>query len=161
MATMELVRPERQDEEDGRVPKVPDQEREEIARRTIGPVHALDHECERSSGRHPLEHAEKQLEETALRRPDAEPGGRGLVHHGAEIGNEPGQLRASVTEDRVELVGSRLLDEPAQCLDDRRKGNPAVAQVDAAAREDLRARTSCPLGEVRDEARLADARPRR
>ena len=155
MTSMELVGAVREHEHDRGIAQVADEEAEQVARRAVGPVEVLHDEHDRRPGGHPLQEAEEQLEQTALARAVAQPGGRPLGHR-AEVRHQPGQLGPAVAEDQVELVRVRPPDEPTQRLRDRRVGHRTFAQVDAAAEQDdgtLGLRDRRQLG---DEPRLAD-----
>ena len=156
MPPVELVRAVAEHQGHPRVPQVPDQEAEEVARRAVRPVKILDDEDDRRRGGEPLERAEDQLEQAALGRLDAEAALR-VDRRPSEIGDEPRELRPVRPEDRFDLVGVGAADEAAQRLDYRCVRDRAVGHVDAPADEDRRAAPAGVVREVLDQAGLADA----
>ena len=110
MAPVKLVRAVGEEQHHRRIPEIPDEEAEQVARRAVRPVEVLDDEQDRRAPGQALEHTQQELEEPALRREriHARAGAVEPVAGGVggrpEIGHEAGQLDASRTEERIELV---------------------------------------------------------
>jgi hypothetical protein len=131
---IELVTAEGQHQHQPLVTQPPEQERQQIERRSVGPVHVVDGEQDRARGRRRAQRLEHRHEHRDSRR--AAP--RGVL----ELGRRAGGQRT----------------ERAQRLGDRQQGHVGVAQIRTAAEEDLRARVVRVRGELREQPRLADAR---
>ncbi len=158
VAPVELVRAIRQQDHDGAVAQVADEEAEQVARGSVRPVEVLDDEQQRLPFGDPGQDGQDQLEQPALCRADAQPGLTAAIRRDrTEIRHEARQLGAAVADNGVDLVGIGVPDVAAQRLDHRCVRERAVTEVDAAAGEDDEPVCAGGLGDGRDEARLADA----
>ena len=81
----------------------------------------------------------------------------GVRRDGTEVGNQSGELRPSVAEGGLKLVGGGSPDEAPEGLDDRCVWS-APRPADAATHEDNRAALGGEIDERADQAGLADAR---
>ena len=160
VAAVELVGAVGHDEHDARVAQVAHEEREQVAARAVRPMEVLDDHHDRRRRREPLEDPEDQLEQPALLRTEREPTGHrdGQCVDRPEVRDEPCQLRATRAEDRVELLGARRPDPRPERLDDRCVRHATVHEIDAPAGEDAQAVGRGGLGELAQQAGLADAR---
>ena len=106
-----------------------------------------------------LEDPEEQLEQATLARAVAQGTGRAPAGsgHGPEVGDQPGQLGATLAQDDVELFRVGPADEPAQGFGDRGVRHRALAEVDAAAEQHDGALGLGDRGDLGDDPRLADA----
>ena len=158
MAAVELVRAVREQEHHRDIAQVPDEEPEQVPGRAVGPMQVLDDEHDRRPRRQALEDAEEQLEQAALARAVAEGTGRAPAGsgHRPEVGDQPGQLGATLAEDDVELFRVGSADEPAQGFGDRGVRHRALAEVDAAADQHDGALGLRDRGDLGDDPRLAD-----
>ena len=159
VAAMELVGAVREQEHHRDVAQVPDEEPEQVAGRAIGPVQVLDDEHDRRPSGQALEDPEEQLEQAALARAVAQGTGRAPAGSGdgPEVGDQPGQLGATLAQNDVELLRVGPADEPAQGFGDRGVRHRTLAQVDAPAEQDDGALRLGDRGDLRDDPRLADA----
>ena len=159
VAAMELVGAVGEQEHHRDIAEVPDEEPEQVAGRAVGPVQVLDDEHDRRPRRQPLEDSEQQLEQAALARAIAQAasGAATGTGDGPEVGDQPGQLRAALPQDHLELLGVGTADEPTQGFGDRSVRHRTLAEVDAAAEQDDGALRLGDRGELGDEPRLADA----
>ncbi len=132
MSAMQLIGPYGEHEQQPAAGGPGDQQREEVEGRPVGPLHVLEREHQRRAGRQPDDDAEHQLEQScrvAIIRRDCR---RPLV----ELGNEPPDLGAGRAQRRVEVAGGQLGGQTAHHLDDRREGDAAAVELDAAADQD-------------------------
>ena len=159
VAAMELVGAVGEQEHHRDVAQVPDEEPEQVAGRAVGPVQVLDDEHDRRPRGQALEDPEEQLEQAALARAVAQGTGRAPAGsgHGPEVGDQPGQLGATLAQDDVELLRVGPADESAQGFGDRGVRHRTLAEVDAAAEQDDGALGLGDRGDLRDDPGLADA----
>ena len=155
VAPVELVRPERHHQHDPVGAQVPDEERDGLAGRRVGPMEILDDEQDRGDLRQPLQHTEERVEQTGLVRF----GLRRRLGHGcrAERRHEPGDLRSRRPEDRFELLRFERSAQRAECLDDRAVRDASVTDVRAATLQDPHPAGRRDLHRLEDQAGLADA----
>ena len=137
---MQLVAAVGRHEHDRLLAQAADQVREQVARGAIGPVEVLDRDDGRPELAEAAEHRQHQLEPA------------GLVLRRGRV-----QDRARRPEHGVELVGGELALELAQDRGERGVRQLAVAELDAVADQYARAAGARPRGELRQQARLADA----
>ena len=148
VAAMQLVGPVGADHEHALGGEAARQERERRARRAVRPVQVLDQQQHRPLGAERVEQRQQTLEQPRLRALLAVLGGR----------PEPGQQRR---DRRAHLVGQRRVagaGERAQRGHQRHVRELALAEVDAVAREHERPVPGGAALELRQQARLADAR---
>ena len=167
VAAVQLVRPVGHEEHDAGVAQVPDEEREQVAGRPVGPVQVLDDEEDRRPFGEPLQQREDVLEQRPLGRAHVErPGGRcdgglrlgpALAVARQQVGDQAGEAGSPGAGDPLEVVRRHAACPGPQRLDDRPERDPAVADVHASARQDERALAAGDIGQLRGQARLADA----
>ncbi len=159
MAAVEVVGAVGDDDRDRVGERTREEEGEEVARRAVGPVDVLEHHHDRALVREPPEQAEDDLEEPRLGggAGDGSVGTRCRSHLGrAEVGKEPGQLTAAGADDlRQPLRRERPQQRPKR-TDERGVWQPGLAELKAAAQQHLSPRGAGLVGELADEARLAD-----
>jgi hypothetical protein len=105
---------------------------EQVAGGAVGPVQVLQHPQHGRLRRQALHHPKQQREQPPLT--GARDGGAdgGLAGPG-EVGQQPAQLMAGGTGDRLQLGRVQVVSEAAQRLDDRRERQPLLAQRRTAA----------------------------
>ena len=146
VATVDLVASIREDQQHPVVALVAGEVAHEVAGRSVGPVHVLDHQRRRSIGGQPADDAEDALEQASLRR---RLGWRRPVH-GGPAAEEPTD---------AEVIGAEggLVHHVSHRVDERGERCSVVAELDAPADEDAAAVGLDPIAEGRDQPRLADA----
>ena len=112
----EVLRSERQDQEDALVPEVVEEERDQVARRRIGRLDILEHDGRRPLRAHPAQRVEQLVEQPRLRLAPVEVGIvaglpavgglRGRVSRG-ERGNETSELVPSLAKHGRDPVRDR------------------------------------------------------
>ena len=134
-----------------------DEEREQVAGRSIRPVQVLDDERDRGRRAEPAEQAAHALED-----PDLEPArvidARPVVGGSGQLGDEPGEVREAGTGGRGDPVGVDLAHERTERLCDRTERQPVVTERDRTTLEDEPVAGAQPRGSLRHEPALADAR---
>ena len=138
----ELIGPDGRDEQDPFVAQVPDQEGDQVPRRRVGPLEVLDQEDDGGDPGQALEDAEHELEEPDLGetfvRGRRDPGvagsiGGGPGRSGTHLGHEARELVPVRTEQGREPARVRVTDQSAESFDERRIGQTAGRQGEAAA----------------------------
>ena len=157
VATVQLVGAVGRNHEHALGPQAAAEEDEEGAGGAVGPVDVLEHERERLLAAEMVEQRQERLEQARLaerRLVRAQRLGPGAV---AKLGEEGGELGADAGGQRVE-DGVALAGERAQDAHDRGVGQLLLAELDALADRDARARVPRAAGELGHHAGLADAR---
>ena len=158
MPAVELIRPERADDEQPLVACIAGQEREEIACRAVGPVQVLDDEEDRGLLPEPAEESEDPLEDPCLEPFDLA-GRRGpVVDDRGQLRDQPRELREAGSGRRRDALAVDVTNQGAQGLDDRTERQAIIAQGDRASLEDEPLTLADGRGELGDETALADAR---
>ena len=158
MAAVELIGPERADDEQPLVACVAGQECEEVARRAIGPVQVLDDEEDRCRLAEPAEEAEDPLEDPGLEPFDLA-GRRGpVIGDRGQLRDEPGELGKAGSGGGGDALAVDVAAQCAERLDDRPERQAIVSEGDRASFEDEPPAIADGLAELGDEAALADAR---
>jgi hypothetical protein len=133
------------------------EEGDQVAGGAVGPVKVLHDPQQRRARGQPLDHAEQQLEQPPLTR--ARDGGtRGRLAAPAEVGQQPGQLGARRTGDRLELGRVQLAGQAVQRLHHRRERQALPTQRHAAATQHPHPLLAGGGGQLLDQAGLADPR---
>jgi hypothetical protein len=132
-AAVELVAAEGQREHQPLVAQAPEQEGEQVERRPVGPVHVVDREHDRVRGRRLAQR----------------------VEHGHEHRDAGSAAPRGVLE--LGRGARRQWTERGQRLGDRQQRHVGVAQVRAAAEQDLRPGVLRVGGELGEQPRLPDA----
>ncbi len=150
MLERELAGAVRQRERDPLVAQVAGEERHEVARRRVGPVHVLEHDEQRPARRRAAEQVEHQLVQPALPEPirEARPAA-------FEAGEQHGERAAGVVVEVVELLPER---QRPQRRDHGRVRELLAAELEALAVQDEEAQLAPARLERADEAGLADPR---
>lgn len=166
---VELVGPDRGDEEDPLVTEIPGQEGKKVSGGRIGPLEILDDDDDRSHLGESVEDPEHEFEEPDLREaivrdsprrsfiaPVARPLHRDPVRTGADLRHEPCQFATARPEEGRKRSRIDLPEEGAKGLDEGSVRQPAGAQEKTATDEDPPARGDDAIAESLDEACLAD-----
>ena len=156
MAAVQLVGAEADDHEHASGVQRAHEQGHEVERRPIRPVQILDHEHERAVGGEPLDHAHDQLEQ-ARRAALAERSALLSALSGSRSGSTCASSERAGPDEGIELLGRRVAHERAERVRERAERQALAAHLDAAAREDPRARRARALGRLLDEPRLAHA----
>ena len=132
--------------------QVAGEERDEVARRVVGPVHVLEHDQQRPALRRAPEQLEHELVQPSLAEAvrEARPAVLEL-----EAGQQRGERAARVLVELAELVLERQV---AQRRDHGRVGELLAAELEALAVQHEEARLACAGLERADQPGLADAR---
>ncbi len=146
VATVDLVAPIREDQQHPIVALVAGEVAHEVAGRSVGPVHVLDHQRRRSISCQPPDDAQDAFEQSSLSRRL----GRRRPVHRRPAAEEPSD---------AEVIGAEggLVHHVPHRVDERGERCPVVAELHAAADEDAATVGLDPVAEVRDQPRLADA----
>ena len=146
VATVDLVASICEDQQHPVVALVAGEVAHQVAGRSVGPVHVLDHQRGRSIGGQAADDAEDALEQASLRRRL----GRRRPVRGGPAAEEP---------TGAEVIGAEggLVHDVSHRVDERGERRSVVAELDAPADEDAAAVGLDPIAEVRDQPRLADA----
>ena len=155
VAPVQLVGAVGDDEAERLLARAAHEEREEVARRAVGPVDVLERQQHRAGASELLEQRQHRLEQAALA------GARLLVGACADAAQLGQQVGERVARARRELLG-RVRAHPArerpQRGDERRVRDLRAAELEALAQEHARiARTRARL-HLAQQPRLADAR---
>jgi len=147
---LELAGAVRERERDALGPEVAGEERDEVARRAVGPVEVLEHDQERPAFRRPAEQLERQLVQPALAEAvgEAPP----LVFE-PQAGQQRGERAARVPVELRELVFQRQL---AQRRDHGRVRELLPAELEALPVQDEEPALAPARLERPDQAGLAD-----
>jgi hypothetical protein len=155
MAAVELVGAIGRDQDDALAPEAAGDEREQVARRAVGPVDVLDDEDHRLALAETLEQDEEAIEQAGL-GPFGRRLGGGLSARD-QLRDEPAELARRRVDQAVEDGRVRHPEEPSKRLGDRGERQAFLrTQADAAAVEDEAATGPGALGELTDEPALAD-----
>ena len=151
-AGLSLVVAERGYDEHALVAQVAHDEREQVERRGIGPVHVLDDPDDRLAIGQAAQHSEQQLEQAALGQ---RPVGRATGC--SQLGQQAGELGPGVADQPQPLAPPDLLAHPAQRLDHGQQRRRTAGELDATSDRHARPRRLRAVRELRHEPRLADA----
>ena len=152
MAPVQLVAAIGGDQQQRLAAQVADQEREQVAGRAVGPVQVLDGDDQRRELAQPRERAEQQLEQPPLlRRPAPCPQAPSSPGCRCASAGRAGPSTASSASPSSSCPSPR--STPATGA----SGSSPVAELDAGAREHAGAAGARPLGELGQQAGLADA----
>ncbi len=132
MAPAELVGAECGDDRDAGHTQLVDEIREQVARRSIGPVQILDEEEQWFVERESLEQAEHDLEEAARAAGCVT---LGVDTRSLELGHQPRELGRRGTGVRANSTGAVLAHESPQHLHHRPEGRAGIAEIDARSGE--------------------------
>ena len=162
----EVLRSERQDQEDALVPEVVEEERDQVARCRIGRLDILEHDGRRPLHAHPAQRVEQLVEQPRLRLAPVEVrivaglpavgGLRGRVARG-ERGNETSELVPSLAKHGRDPV---LTDRPDEIAQDRGHGPEREIpgrELEAVADEHAHVPRPGLVPKLGHEAGLADA----
>jgi len=155
MAAVQLVGAEADDHEHAIGVQGAHEQGHEVERRPVRPVQILDHEHERAVGGQPLDDADDELEQAGRPALTQRRGADRAVR--VEVRQHLRQIGAGGPDEGVELLGRRVAHERAEHVGERAERQALAAHLDAAAREDPRARGARALGGLLDEPRLAHA----
>ena len=146
-ARIDLVGPDGGDDQHPLVSKVAHQERQEIARRLVGPLEVLDHEEHGAESGDPFEDPEDELEQAdlgeslvgrralAIERVRRRPRLRVLpVGSAANLGHQAGQLASARSEERRQRPRVDVAEERPERLDERPVREPAGPEREARRR---------------------------
>ena len=166
VASREVLRSERQDQEDALVPEVVEEERDQVARRRIGRLDILEHDGRRPLDAHSAQRVEQLVEQPRLRLTPVEVGIiaglrvvgdlRGSVAR-AERGNETSELVPSLAEHGRDPILTHRPDEIAQDRRHRPEREIPGRELEAVADEHAHVPRPSLVPELGDEAGLADA----
>jgi hypothetical protein len=134
--------------------QVPDHKAQQVAGGLVGPVQVLDHQQHRPTRGQPVQHPQQQLEQPRWRQRR-----RCRLAGGshAQLGDQPSQLPAGAAQDLCELLRIQGAGQRAQRLDHRRVGQHTLTHVQAAATEYHHPGLGGVVGQLGDQAGLADA----
>jgi hypothetical protein len=152
MTAMQLVRPVAGHDEHALVAQAAREEREEAARRTVGPVDVLDREQQRALLAEALDERQQRLEQTSLRVVVVAAGVARLPEGRKEAGERRAGRGREGMQGRI-IVPGEWTERP----DDRGVGQLALAQLDAVAADRTAAELAHAALELGDEPGLADA----
>ena len=136
VAPVQLVGAVGDDEAERLLARAAHEERDEVARRAVGPVEVLDRQQHRPGAAEPLEQREHRLEQAALAGARLLVGARAGA---AQLGQQLGERVAGGDRQRLGLLGREAARERAQRGDERRVGDLRAAQLEALAEQHARA----------------------
>ena len=145
------------------VGEVAPQEREEVARRAVGPVDVLDDQDDRGVAAEAVDRRQQRLEEPRLRLAVGFAalmiacGRAAVAARVVQAGQQRRQLVARGGR-KLQQRGVPGADQRPQGADQRRVGQLAVAKLDALAAEHARAIVARLARQLAQQPRLADAR---
>ncbi len=131
-----------------------DEECDQVKGGRVGPLDVLEGEHQRAGCRQPPDDAEQQLQDPRW----VPVGAPGRLPPVVELRHQAPDLRPGRSEQRLEVVVVELRGQHAEHVDDRCVGNPASAELDAAADERAGFGRSRPGDKFTDQPRLADPR---
>ena len=158
MASMELVAPRGQDEEDRCGAEVSDQEAQQVTGRLVGKMEILDDEDDGADPAEALDDAEDELEETGLGVPVELRGAARIGSPRVELRKKAGELVTSRPEEGGQPSRLDLADESSERLDEGGIGQTGLADREACPFEHERTHGVRVVAESADQPGLADAR---
>ncbi len=166
-AAVELVRADRDDDQDPLIPQVTDQEGQEVQRRGVRPLDVLDDQRRRRGAGEPTHDTEKDLEQADLRVASvfgcrladawaALAGVGGRFRPSPQLRHQAPELGAVGTQHGRDRSRLEIAEHLAERTDERAVGQVAGPERKAAPRQDPAAGGQDPIGQGLDERGLAD-----
>jgi hypothetical protein len=153
MRPVDLLRPVGHDQQDPGLAQVVGEKHQQVPGGRVGPVRILDHQHQRLALGDTLQDRQHLLEQPRAPIPGVHLGVRLRL---AQTGQQAGQCSAAARQQRGDLLGTELADQPPQHRDERRQRQAIGTELLAAPLEHAGAAGTHPVGELADQPRLAD-----
>ena len=135
VAPVQLVGSVRHDQAERLLARAAHEERDEVARRAVGPVDVLERQQHRAGAAEPLEQREQRLEQAALARARLLVGARADA---TQLGQQLGERVARARRQLRRGVRAHAARERAQCGHQRRVGDLRAGELQALAEQHAR-----------------------